>query len=162
MRLSHSLRESIRATCIFVLIIAGITGIIAWFINNRPAEISWPTRIGSVFVGGIALMTLLAMYSLKPKVSDQLGSLYGPYFECQGFCFIVSTCTESELCHLEVVFQNRHSKACIARIHLRPTQHLFHAQEPVEFNIQVHCPGGSYGRTLVPIPVSNKAQGRSN
>jgi hypothetical protein len=157
--MSHSIRESIRALCLLTIIVSAIVGILVWVTPDRPDEVSWPWRIGTVAAGCIALLTFAAMYLPKGKSPDLLRTFYGPYFECKGFCFVLCMHNHKGVCELEVAFQNRHSQPCTSRIVLRPSRKFFRSQKPEAVTLEIACPGGGFGRKILPLPVDAEAQG---
>lgn len=157
--MSYRLRESIKGFCLLLIAISFGGGLLAWLGVDRPDATTWVLRWCAVSVGVLAFLGFLSVHFRKGTVPDYLGTFFGDYFDCQGFGFCISTRRQDDVCVFDVIFQNRHSNPCIARVVLRPTRRLFRKQDQSAITLEVSCPGGSFGYLSSPVPVADDVMG---
>ena len=158
MKLSHSVAQSTKAILQLVVIIALVIVAIQCFLAEK---VSVPTLTISIIVAIVSLGIVLKLHYLRGEVPDYLREVGGPYIECKGFCFLLSTRLADGICFLDILFQNRHENGCVGRVVLRPKRKMFRSQDPVAITVEVNCPGGAFGRQSVPIPVEPSARGKT-
>lgn len=157
-KLSHSVAQSTKAILQLIFIVALLVVALQCFVAEK---ISIPTLTTSAIVAAVTLGLALKLHYLRGEVPDHLRQVGGPYIECKGFCFLLSTRLEGGICFLDVLFQNRHENACIGRVILRPKRKMFRSQDPVAITVEVESPGGAFGRKSVPIPVEDTVRGKT-
>ncbi|MBN8604245.1 MAG: hypothetical protein J0M26_24740 [Planctomycetes bacterium] len=157
--MSYRVREIIKGICLFFIVVSLFAAAMQWLAVDRPDNTIQFLRFGSIVLLVAAFFVFLKVDKLRGEARDHLGELFGEYYDCEGFCFHLTMRKENRVCFFVVFFQNRYSTPCYGRIVLRPTRKFFRRQDHTAVSLEINCPGGSFGRMSVPIPIDESVQG---
>ncbi|WP_148593773.1 hypothetical protein [Aquisphaera giovannonii] len=140
-----------------LLIIGMIGGVMAWMTDGA----TWRPIVGfpALTVGslGILLWSLIR----EDEAPDLMRQACGSYFERDGFCFAVVPAVADGQARLDVYFQNRFEKACLAHVAIRPSQKFFLNRGSIQaIAVPIECDGGAFGVARIPWGVPSKYQGQ--
>src|SRR5215208_825678 len=151
------MHESIKAICILVIMAAAITASVAW-IDDRPNTTTWVFRTVPVAITLVALAVFLWLHRRRDLAPDLLAAQVGRYFDRNGFCFQLLPSDVDGTCVFLLMFQNRHEKACTARVALRPV--TFGGAHETLVHMQLNCPGAAFGVAKRNVGIPAKLQGK--
>ncbi|HTU26897.1 MAG TPA: hypothetical protein VMF30_15935 [Pirellulales bacterium] len=157
----------IKAICVVVFLAAAIAGIAVW-LKERPRPEEELLRVVYPVVAAASLGVFLSYYvgrsAIPEGVSpapDYLRHVSQPYFNRDGFCFVVRPRVHDGVCHLVVHFQNRWAGDCEARIALRPARGFWMVRPPAPpVVLNIECGGGAFGVALCPLALPKEVQGK--
>jgi hypothetical protein len=155
------MRESIRAICVLVAVVAGCIACFAWG-TEKPGEVDPYLRYGSTAVALSAVGWFVFDSLRRDLAPDFLKERFKTFFDTGGLGVVFVAREDRGVCRIEVYFQNRYERACQATLALRPASSLFNSQPffPPVF-IEIDCPGGAFGKTSWPVGVPYEAAGRA-
>jgi hypothetical protein len=154
------MRESIRAICVLVAVVAGCIACLAW--GEDELEANHPFLLYGCPVIAVAAVGWFVFDSLRrDRAPDFLKKHFKSFFDGGGLGFVIVPCEDRGVCRFEVYFQNRYERPCRATVGLRPASGLFNSQPffPPVF-IEIDCPGGAFGHTSCPVGVPYEAAGQ--
>ena len=158
--------QSVQAILQLFTLALTITGILAWGAPRHPDRVVWALRLGCPI--GVALFAwmFVRVKNRRENLPDLLAQAFGRgrYFERDGLCFAFRpVLTTDGRCWMQVYFQNRYERPCVARIVLRPPSRTFWiGRWPMQaIDVTVECDGAAFGVHRTPWPVPFKLQGRT-
>jgi hypothetical protein len=148
-----------------VLSVVGALFSISWFIktsNSSDRELTWIIRIASagLFLTPIGLWIWLSR--ITDPVPDFLSSMSAKFFEQNGFCFLFTADAKDSHARMNLFYQNRYDRLCLAKVAIGPTQKAFADLHGLpNFEFKVCCQGGEYGRQSLAWSIPLRFQGKA-
>lgn len=150
-----------RQAVLILTVAAVMLGIPVWMIPASKEPSVWWFRIGAILVVGLNAGYVIWVKRRKDLAPDFLSDIATPFFEQQGFSFVVDTDVVDGVCHLCVWFHNRYERVCEATVMLRTSERLLAPQRHLpDVKAVVQCEAGAFGKALVPWPLPAQLQGR--
>jgi hypothetical protein len=146
-----------------VIIFFPIGALFAWVGNVDGISRAWVWLMRTVFPLGtaLALLYLLRAFFRRDKAPDLLRALHARYFERNGFCFAVLPGEREGRFFLDLYFQNRFARRCLALVVIKPSEKFLLTREPIPpISVKIECEGGAFGVCRVPWSVPESLQGK--
>lgn len=152
------MRESIKVVCVVVLMVASVTGAVAWMDEPGMTVL----RIASPAIALLALAVFLRMHFRRDIEVDYLRELGGTYFNRSGLCFVPMITSNDGRTYLSVYFQNQYERPCHGRVSVRPARGFWMNRpniSPATFEIE--CGPGGFGFARQAIAIPRDIQGKT-
>jgi hypothetical protein len=144
-----------------LIVLAFVTGV-AWCVQVGRPDVVWALRLGTPLLAAAVGWWFYKANHRTEKLDDLLAKVAPRYHEREGLCFMPVLENAEGVCRMSIYFQNRYAGHASARIEMRPPMRTLglgrHALPSVD--VQIECPGGSFGVLRLPFPVPHKYQGR--
>jgi hypothetical protein len=145
-----------------ILIVSVIVTVAMWVtpgVAGLGEQANRRIRLASTATTVVAVCVVIWSICRKDLVPDYLRANVHHCFERHGFCFSLAPRTDEGVFALVVLFQNRYSRSCTAKIVLAPA-HLPGLESALV--IPVECAEAGFGMTRLPLPIPQAGQGQTH
>lgn len=155
------MRESIKSTLAFVIIVSMVATAVSWFMTGAVIDgRTWAWRICSPGSGVLAFLVFLKIHFRKDEVPDFLTRQCGNFFERDGFCFAIVPVVDAGRCFLNIYFQNRYANRSAATVMVAPSRGFIFAAKLQRVVLEIDCAPAAFGVARCRWPVPAKYQGK--